>query len=164
MYKAHITHLTICSWSTLFNTLKYKHTDKATFTTYTFSFCMYILLLVPLFNKAVCVNILLALIKQYWWLAPAPHISLYSTYTWTVATLSRQLSSFAWTTTFYPAGLYFTVLLRCCCVWQNNHYDKQVAKNTCDRLYFWGLTVVFYYMAHRSWLKMMCPLRYSQSQ
>lgn len=58
-------------------------------------------------------------------------------------------------------------LLRCCCVWEKSlqrasRYPD--AKNTCDWLYFWGLTVISYYMLHWLQLKMMCPLRYSQSQ
>lgn len=58
----------------------------------------------------------------------------------------------------------FHYLLRCCCVWEKSLQQASWypdAKNTYDWLYFWGLTVISYYMAHRLWLRMMCPLRYS---
>lgn len=47
---------------------------------------------------------------------------------------------------------------------KKKHYQASwysVAKNTCDRLYLWGLAVISYCMAHRLWLRMMCPHRHS---
>lgn len=58
-------------------------------------------------------------------------------------------------------------LLRCCCVWEKSLQQASKypgAKNIRDWLYFWALTVISYYMAHWLWLRMMCLLRYSQSQ
>lgn len=78
----------------------------------------------------------------------------------------------------FPSSQFFCFfILRVCISWlaqmmlrlgnfklKKNRYQASwyfVAKNTCDRLYLWGLAVISYCMAHRLWLRMMCPHRHS---